>query len=79
VSANWQTPVSKTRLRRIQYAAGADDLKQSFSLTLEYRVRRRKRKDCRVFLMLNQIKVLDFGETGKDETPKIGSGWYSTL
>jgi hypothetical protein len=63
--------VSKTRLRRIQYAAGADDCKQSFSLILEYPVRRRKRKDCRVFLMQNQIKVdknrkgilffLDFG------------------
>jgi hypothetical protein len=43
--------------RRIQYATGADDLKQSFSLNLEYRVRRRKRKDCSVFLMQNQIKV----------------------
>jgi hypothetical protein len=63
--------VSKIGLRRIQYAAGADDLKQSFSLNIEYRVRRRKRKDCRVFLMKNQIKVdknrkgilffLDFG------------------
>jgi hypothetical protein len=63
--------VSKTRLRRIQYATGADDLKQSFSLNIEYRVRRRKRKDCGVFLMQNQIKVdknrkgilffLDFG------------------
>ena len=63
--------MSKTRLRRIQYATGADDLKQSFSLNIEYRVRRRKRKDCGVFLMQNQIKVdknrkgilffLDFG------------------
>jgi hypothetical protein len=63
--------VFKSKLRRIQYAAGADDSKQSFSLYLEYRVRRRKRKDCRVLLMQNQIKVdknrkgilflLDFG------------------
>jgi hypothetical protein len=29
--------------------------------------------------MLNQIKVLDFGETGKDEPPKIGSGRHNTL
>jgi len=55
--------VFTSKRRRIQYAAGADDLKQSFSLNMEYRVRTRKRKDRRVFLMQNQIKV-DKNRTG---------------